>query len=263
MMASRTVVTTSWDDGHRLDPRLADLLAAHGVTGTFYIAPRNIEFDAADRLPAQGIRELAERGFEVGGHTLSHQRLPLISEAAAREEIEAGKAEVENIVGAPVTSFCYPRGEYTPLHVEQAKQAGFAVARTVRRSSLGTGPLLEMVTTVNAYAHRVDGPLALKLARARPRRAARLYLEWDELAIHWFELCRRSGGVFHLWGHSWEVDARGDWARLERVLAHIGGRTADGVEYVTNGELAGPTASAPGRGPTGHEASDAGTGAAA
>jgi hypothetical protein len=263
MTASRTVVTTSWDDGHRLDPRLADLLAAYGVPGTFYIAPRNIEFDPSDRLRAQGIRELAERGFEVGGHTLSHQRLPLISEAAAREEIEAGKAEVEDIVGAPVTSFCYPRGEYTSLHVEQAEQAGFAVARTVRRSSLATGPLLEMVTTVNAYAHRVDGPLALRLAGTRPWRAARLYLEWDELAIHWFELCRQQGGVFHLWGHSWEVDARGDWARLERVLAHIGGRAAEGVEYVTNGELAGLAAGAPRPGPAGQAAPEAGTGVAA
>ncbi|MCH5673549.1 polysaccharide deacetylase family protein [Streptomyces gilvus] len=263
MTASRTVVTTSWDDGHRLDPRLADLLTAHGVPGTFYIAPRNIEFDPADRLPAQGIRELAERGFEVGGHTLSHQRLPLISEAAAREEIEAGKTEVEDIVGTAVTSFCYPRGEYTPLHVEQARKAGFTVARTVRRSSLRTGPLLEMTTTVNAYAHRVDGPLALRLAGGRPWRAARLYLEWDELAIHWFELCRRQGGVFHLWGHSWEVDARGDWSRLERVLAHIGGRSAEGVQYATNGELAGLAGGTPRRSETGEDSSDTGTGAAA
>jgi hypothetical protein len=91
---------------------------------------------------------------------------------------------------------------------------------------------MEMRTTVNAYAHRVDGPLVLRLARFRPRTAARLYLEWDELAIHWFELCLARGGVYHLWGHSWEVDARGDWRRLERVLAHISGRP--GVSYLAN-----------------------------
>ncbi|WP_330455739.1 polysaccharide deacetylase family protein [Streptomyces sp. NBC_00820] len=231
------VVTTSWDDGHRLDPRLAGLLEKYGVPATFYIAPRNIEFDAADRLPPSGIRELADRGFEIGGHTLSHRRLPLIPEAEAREEIEAGKAELEDVTGAEVTSFCYPRGEYRPVHVRQAAKARFTLARTVVRGSLGTGPLMEAATTVNAYAHRVDVPLVLRLAAGNPAKAARMYLNWDELAIHWFELCRRDGGVYHLWGHSWEVDERGDWDRLERVLAHIGGRTD--VRYVTNGELPG------------------------
>ncbi|MFF4960675.1 polysaccharide deacetylase family protein [Streptomyces sp. NPDC001222] len=238
MTQRRTVVTTSWDDGHRLDPRLADLLARYDVPGTFYIAPRNVEFAPADRLPAEGIRELAARdGVEIGGHTLSHLRLPLIGDAAAGEEIVAGKAELEDILGVPVVSFCYPRGEYRPVHVQQVADADFHLARTVRRSSLATGPLLEMTTTVNAYAHRVDIPLVLRLAGGRPDRAARLYLHWDELAIRWFDLCLEQGGVYHLWGHSWEVDARGDWARLERVLAYIGGRSD--VHYVTNGALAG------------------------
>jgi peptidoglycan/xylan/chitin deacetylase (PgdA/CDA1 family) len=230
----RAVVTTSWDDGHRLDPRLAVLLEKYQVPGTFYIAPRNVEFDPADRLPPEGVRELGER-FEIGGHTLSHHRLPFLNAEAAREEIRAGKAELEDIIGAPIVSFCYPRGEYTRHHVQMTAQAGFALARTVRRNTLDPGPALEMGTTVNAYAHRTDGPLALRLARFRPSTAAELYLEWDRLAITWFDRCLRDGGVFHLWGHSWEVDARGDWHRLERVLDHISGRP--GVTYVANREL--------------------------
>ncbi|MEV6833281.1 polysaccharide deacetylase family protein [Streptomyces sp. NPDC051133] len=237
MTPRRTVVTTSWDDGHRLDTALADLLARYDVPGTFYIAPRNVELRPADRLPAAGIRDLAARGgVEIGGHTLSHLRLPLIDDTSAREQVALGKIELENIIGAPVVSFCYPRGEYRAVHVRQVAQAGFRLARTVRRSSLATGPVMEMATTVNAYAHRVDVPLVLRLAGGRPARAAQLYRHWDELAIRWFDLCLERGGVYHLWGHSWEVDARGDWARLERVLAYISGRPD--VRYVTNGTLA-------------------------
>ncbi|GAB2700503.1 polysaccharide deacetylase family protein [Kitasatospora kifunensis] len=230
----RVTVTTSWDDGHVLDPRLAALLSRYRLPGTFYIAPRNLEFAPADRLPAAGIRELAEQ-FEIGGHTLTHRRLPQLSDAAAAEEIRTGRIELEDIIGRPVTSFCYPRGEYTPEQVQLVEQAGFTLARTVRRSSLAPGRALELGTTVNAYAHRVDGPLALRLAAGRPWRAARLFLAWDELAIHWFDRCLREGGVFHLWGHSWEVEARGDWWRLERVLAHIAFRPQ--VAYRTNREL--------------------------
>ena len=32
------IVTTSWDDGHSTDLRVAELLAAHGLKGTFYVA---------------------------------------------------------------------------------------------------------------------------------------------------------------------------------------------------------------------------------
>jgi peptidoglycan/xylan/chitin deacetylase (PgdA/CDA1 family) len=230
----RVVVTTSWDDGHRLDPRLAALLDQYGIAGTFYIAPRNVEFDPADRLPASGIRELAER-FEIGGHTLTHQRLPKLTDAAARAEIRAGRQELEDFTGTAVTSFCYPRGEYTPTHVRLVKDAGFALARTVRRNTLMPGHPLELDTTVNTYAHRVDGRVALRLARRRLPTAARLYLGWDELAIRWFEICLKQGGIYHLWGHSWEVDARGDWGRLERVLEHISGRSQ--VTYVANRDV--------------------------
>ena len=59
---------------------------------------------------------------------------------------------------------------------------------------------------------------------------------WDDLAIDMFELIRARGGVFHLWGHSWEIDEQGDWDRLERVLRHVSGR--QDVRYVTNGDLA-------------------------
>jgi peptidoglycan-N-acetylglucosamine deacetylase len=228
------VVTTSWDDGHRLDSRLAALLEKYAVPATFYIAPRNVEWNAAELLSPAGVRELAER-FEIGGHTLSHRRLPTLSDAEARADIRAGKQDLEDVIGGPVTSFCYPCGDYTPTHVEITRDLGFTLARTVRRSTLQPGSPLELDTTINAYAHRVDGPLAWRMARGRPWTAAKLFLSWDELAITWFEICRREGGVFHLWGHSWEVDARGDWQRLERLLAHISGHPD--VTYLQNREL--------------------------
>ncbi len=230
----QVVVTTSWDDGHRLDDRLAALLEKYAIPATFYIAPRNVEWDAADLLSPAGVRDLADR-FEIGGHTLSHRRLPTLSDAEARADIRAGKQELEDLIGEPLTSFCYPCGDYTRTHVQITGDLGFTLARTVRRSTLQPGPPLELDTTINAYAHRVDAPLAVRMAGRRPWTALRLFLSWEELAMKWFEICRRQGGVFHLWGHSWEVDARGDWQRLERLLEHISGHPD--VTYLQNREL--------------------------
>ena len=44
------IVTTSWDDGHKLDLKLAKLLKKYGVPATFYIAPNNRQWDKKDLL---------------------------------------------------------------------------------------------------------------------------------------------------------------------------------------------------------------------
>jgi peptidoglycan/xylan/chitin deacetylase (PgdA/CDA1 family) len=226
------VVTTSWDDGHVLDRRVGELLARHRLSGTFYIAPRNREIPAARRLDGRGIVELAER-YEIGGHTLTHQRLTDLDPAAARHEIEAGKHELEDLLGRGLTSFCYPYGAYHAGHLSLAARAGFTLARTVRRFRVAAGPRpFETPTTVHAYRHMRDAAPAARLAGWRPARAVRYWRCWDDLAIAAFERARRDGGVYHLWGHSWEVDRYGDWGRLERVLEHVAGR-AD-VRYADN-----------------------------
>jgi peptidoglycan-N-acetylglucosamine deacetylase len=232
----RPIVTTSWDDGHRLDRRLGDLLDRHGLAATFYIAPQSIELDSGERLGDEGAREL-DRRFEIGGHTLTHPRLSTISLEAAGLEINRGKDALESTVGHPLVSFCYPSGDYQPAHVEQVRTAGFTMARTVERyvTEPAADPL-QTPTTVHAYRHLVDGPQVARIAAVHPLNAARLFWNWDLLAIAIFDRVVGDGGIFHLWGHSWEIDRNGDWGRLERVLRHIGGRTD--VDYVTNGELA-------------------------
>jgi len=44
------------------------------------------------------------------------------------------------------------------------------------------------------------------------------------------------GGVFHLWGHSWEVQQTGQWQRLDEVLRFMG-EFASEAPSLTNGEL--------------------------
>lgn len=243
MTHPRVVVTTSWDDGHAEDLPLADLLDANALPATFYVAPRSVEIEPRLRLTPAQIGELGSR-FEIGGHTLTHQRLTVLDGPAARREIVDGKAELEAVTGAPVTSFCYPGGAYGPTHVAMVGEVGFTVARTVERFvTAAPVDLLEVGTTVHAYRHLVDLPLR-RPPRHHVGRAVSFWRNWDDLAIALFEQTRRRGGVYHLWGHSWEVRARGDWPRLERVLRHIG-RKPD-VTYVTNGQLAG-LAGAPAR----------------
>jgi peptidoglycan-N-acetylglucosamine deacetylase len=232
-LSNEVIVTTSWDDGHRLDNRLAALLAEYQLPGTFYVSPESAEIAAGDRLSAPQIAELAG-AFEVGAHTLTHPRLSMVDESTARQEIEGSRRYLEDVTGSEITSFCYPYGDFNETAVAQVRAAGFKYARTVKRFSAVPGAdLFRAPTTVHAYSHLVDAVPALRLAQPNLSAAWRLYRSWDLLAMRLFDQTLRSGGVFHLWGHSWEIDAHGDWDRLRRVFAYIAGRP--GARYVVNG----------------------------
>jgi peptidoglycan/xylan/chitin deacetylase (PgdA/CDA1 family) len=234
--APRVWVTTSWDDGHVDDVRLAGMLRERVLAGTFYIAPRSVELRPEARLSHNEIRDLAQ-DFEIGGHTLTHRRLTTLDRVAAADEIVSGKDELESIVGAGLRSFCYPGGEYDAGHVALVRQAGFSVARTVRRYvAAPPTDLLQVDTTVHAYQHLKDFLPILRHSQWRPRTALARFRDWPQLAMALFDETLTNGGVYHLWGHSWEIDARGDWVNLGRVLDHIAGRSA--AAYITNGDLA-------------------------
>jgi hypothetical protein len=44
------------------------------------------------------------------------------------------------------------------------------------------------------------------------------------------------GGVFHLWGHSWEIEEKGQWENLEAVLKTMSS-WREKWQGVTNSEL--------------------------
>jgi peptidoglycan-N-acetylglucosamine deacetylase len=234
-------VTTSWDDGHKDDIRLAQMLKEHGLKGTFYISPRNHEFAREDLLTPQEIKNMS-RDFEIGAHTLTHPRLPMISAPQAEEEIFNSKALLEKIIGKEIEAFCYPYGSYAKEHVQLVKKAGYRYARTVARYKFELDNPYEAGTSVHAYSHGLfDLWRVSYFAKFRPAKVLQ-YAEWDALACAIFDRVVREGGVYHLWGHSWEIDKSEHWDRLERVFRYIS--THPQVEYVTNGELGAYAASA-------------------
>jgi hypothetical protein len=58
---------------------------------------------------------------------------------------------------------------------------------------------------------------------------------WVDLGKRLFDSVLSHGGVWHLYGHSWEIEERGLWNDLGDLLEHVRGRP--GVRYVSNSEL--------------------------
>ncbi len=257
MARDHAIVTTSWDDGHPSDLRVADLLARYGLRGTFYV-PRTC---ATPTMRAADVRDLAG-SFEVGGHTLGHVVLTEAADEEAGREIAGSKAWLEDLTGRPCLMFCPPKGKFARRHLGMIRAAGFAGVRTVELMSLDSprpaAGLFVMPTTVQAHPHGA-GAYARNLGRRAAARNLWLLLLHGR-ATDWLTLTRRllaravrRGGVFHLWGHAWELDAAGQWGRLEDAF-RLMGEFRDAAPPRTNGELvaavaraAGPGAPAAGR----------------
>jgi peptidoglycan/xylan/chitin deacetylase (PgdA/CDA1 family) len=214
---------------------VAALLENYGMPGTFYVAPANREIPLSRRLDARGIGDLS-RTFEIGGHTMTHPRLTTLPLTESEREVVTGRRFLQDCTGQPITAFCYPGGCYDARHPALVAAAGFTLARTVERHVTRLGPSpFEVGTTFHAYRHLSDPMAAWRMAGARGGRAWRYYRDWDTWAIACFDRVFQTGGVYHLWGHSWEIDSRHDWLRLERVLKHVSGRPD--VRYVDNSGL--------------------------
>lgn len=215
--------TTSWDDGHPLDLRIAELLARHGFAGTFYVPCRNSERRPV--LSTAELRELSAR-FEVGSHTADHTRLDVISSEAARAQIVAGKRGLEDQLGQRVDGFCYPFGGYSDAVRAEVVAAGFRYARTTSSLWLDAPhDTFRIPTTIQLYPHR-RRTYAKNFASGRSwlARASAFSIAFrrrtlDSLLIELLERARAGAGMFHLWGHSWEIDEQGLWGALERFLA--------------------------------------------
>src|SRR5437868_3661236 len=225
------IITTSWDDGDILDERVADLLDRHGIRGTFYLA-RTFR---PNRLPEERIRALATR-HEIGGHTVSHPDLTLLSRIAKENEIESGKKWLEDVTGESVAMFCYPFGRFDTETKASVAKAGFKGARTTRQFVLAPRTdRFTVATTLHAHPMvlrrdnvRDFGAYFFNTADGRNRWrgslgiAASMLRGWPRFAETLFRASALDpDAVFHLWGHSWEIEVSNMWEQLNTFLKFL------------------------------------------
>src|SRR5579859_894012 len=125
--AMKPVITTSWDDGHPFDLRTAELLANHGLKGTFYIPTNYSEWPL---MTKSQIRELDAMGMEIGSHTKNHSVVPRLTKADAMRELVESRQSLEDLLSKPVPAFCFPKGKFSVRSCALAREAGYKLART-------------------------------------------------------------------------------------------------------------------------------------
>jgi peptidoglycan/xylan/chitin deacetylase (PgdA/CDA1 family) len=106
------------------DEVLEELLLWAGAKPAVHSAHRLLSGEEVFSL-AQG--EL----IEIGAHTVSHPKLSAVSAKSQWDEVQQSKAQLEEVLHRPVTSFAYPYGaryDYSAETVRLVQKAGFACA---------------------------------------------------------------------------------------------------------------------------------------
>jgi peptidoglycan/xylan/chitin deacetylase (PgdA/CDA1 family) len=118
---------------------------------------------AACRVPSdlmmssEQVMALHGAGMELGAHTVSHPILAEIPLGRARHEMDASRARLESITGAPVRLFAYPNGsprrDYQAEHAALARELGFEAAVSAAWGAACSGDDLYQLPRFTPWDH--------------------------------------------------------------------------------------------------------------
>ena len=142
LAARKPIVVVTFDDGY-LDNYLSalPLLLRHGIPAAFFVCtgivgtcrafPHDIR-RGNDLIPVMNwdqLREMRNRGFTIGSHSVNHIDYAAETEETVKAELTQSLAQLQREFGPGEFIFAYPYGgrqHMTPQRLELVKRAGYA-----------------------------------------------------------------------------------------------------------------------------------------
>jgi peptidoglycan/xylan/chitin deacetylase (PgdA/CDA1 family) len=166
------LVALTFDDAYESVYKVGfPIMEGFGFRGTVfapaaYLGTHNRWVIAKQRGPLMplmewgAVRVMADAGFEIGSHTLTHRRLTELPIRDVRRELHDSRSLLEDELGRPVLSFAYPFGQYDETGMAEVERAGYTCACTtewgqfcvlsdplaIRRLSVGWGTSMARFT---------------------------------------------------------------------------------------------------------------------
>lgn len=167
----------TFDDAYRSVYQVAfPALQQHDMTATVYVpvgsigGPITWDGHPARRtetlMTADQIRDLAQTGFEIGSHTISHARLTQLTDKELRRELAGSKAMLEDITGTEVLSLSYPYGACDQRVLEESVRAGYKYAVSTKLATLTPGTNLYDIPRISVRWNTIGAVLLRNIAHA-------------------------------------------------------------------------------------------------
>jgi peptidoglycan/xylan/chitin deacetylase (PgdA/CDA1 family) len=144
------VVAVTFDDGYSSTGEIAGpILERFGIPGTVFVPTRFMGGSQPMSWPGidhwigtpyerelmpmswQDLRSLAQGGWEVGSHTVSHPRLPMLGDLDLRKELVESREECGRMIGTTCRSIAFPYGDCDTRVIEAAREAGYSAVATI------------------------------------------------------------------------------------------------------------------------------------
>lgn len=117
-------VAVTFDDGAETDLLVAAPALREAAFGaTFYVTVEHL--GRRGFLSEPQLRELAELGFEIGSHSLTHRYLHDLETDVIRAELADSRKRLEDVTGHPVRHFSCPGGRWDRRVAREAHAAGY------------------------------------------------------------------------------------------------------------------------------------------
>lgn len=131
------LVGLTFDDGYTdFLTRALPLLQRYDCTATLFVLPGRLGVDNVwdplgprkPLLTAEGIREVAAAGQEIGSHGLLHQDLTAAPDDVLQQELRGSRELIRELTGMLPAGFCYPYGHLDARVVAATRAAGYGYA---------------------------------------------------------------------------------------------------------------------------------------
>jgi peptidoglycan/xylan/chitin deacetylase (PgdA/CDA1 family) len=165
----RGLVGLTFDDGYVnvLETALPEL-KRHGFSATAYIISDRLggtnEWDEGPVWPlltADGVRELAAAGIEIGSHAATHPRLAGIGPERLSAEVADSRISLATLLGTEIRGFAYPYGSMDAAARGAVREAGYDYACAVEASL----PQIGLMALPRIYVGQQDD--AMRMAAKR------------------------------------------------------------------------------------------------
>lgn len=224
-MIYKKLLTFSFDDGVTQDERFIEILNKYSLKCTFNLNYELLGKEGSLLIEGKTINHTKiepERvkalysGHEVASHTLTHPFLPEQPAEEIIRQVEMDREKLSELVDYRVRGFAYPGGG--------VNYNGF-VADVIRNNT----KVEYARNTIPTYSFKPQTDLYRFMPTcALLKDKGRLYELWDEFVNSPDDEFK----LFYIWGHTYELDVKDDWAFFEDFCKNISGK--EDVLYCTN-----------------------------
>jgi peptidoglycan/xylan/chitin deacetylase (PgdA/CDA1 family) len=177
---SEGMISFTFDDSWTSQyTNVVPVLQTAGFKGTFYLTTQPIQEAWDTFMTPNQVKDIAGKGHEIAGHTVTHADLTTLSQTQVNNEIKNSKTYLQNLTGKAVTSFAYPYGALNTTVKSLLQQAGYTSARGIEYDTRNTAS----TDKYNLKSMCIETSNTLEEIKAQID-AAKAQKQWFVLCIH-------------------------------------------------------------------------------